>query len=234
MLQVLLIPEKTDAETAAVAEAWKRRGGEVRHLGKYWIKDDDLTKIPLAVYGNQTFSLILAQIYNFSLISPDDACIAELDQPWTGRTIELRTIEEINSAVFPVFIKPVVPKTFQAGVFQNYNAFEKVIRGLAQDEKILLSNIVAIEAEARSFVFEGQIMDLAVYEGEADIEEGKKFLTAFLQAHTSSLPKSLVIDLAFGSKTGWFVLEFNAAWGAGLNGCDADKVIDGIAGATIS
>lgn len=31
---------------------------------------------------------------------------------------------------------------------------------------------------------------------------------------------------------GWAVVEFNAAWGAGLNGCDAEKVLPGIVAAS--
>ncbi|WP_394337843.1 hypothetical protein [Chitinophaga silvisoli] len=41
------------------------------------------------------------------------------------------------------------------------------------------------------------------------------------------------MDLGFNEVLGWFVLEFNASWGAGLNGCRAEKVIDCILAATL-
>lgn len=49
-----------------------------------------------------------------------------------------------------------------------------------------------------------------------------------------SKPQAVVVDIAYSGQTGWFVLEFNACWGAGLNNCNADKVIECIIGATIN
>lgn len=65
----LLIPEKTDVEFGEVLSIWTARGGQLKRLGKYWIKDKELANSRLAIYGNQTFSLVLAQIYNVGLIS---------------------------------------------------------------------------------------------------------------------------------------------------------------------
>ncbi len=77
---ILLIPEKADIERTQVFETWINRGGTIQRLGKYWIKDEKLDSHPLAIYGNQTFSLVLAQIYNLSLVSPDDTLIVRLDK----------------------------------------------------------------------------------------------------------------------------------------------------------
>lgn len=38
----------------------------------------------------------------------------------------------------------------------------------------------------------------------------------------------------FGKQTVWFVPAFNACWSAGLNNCNAEKVIDCKIGATIN
>src|SRR4051794_36177974 len=123
----LLIPEKTDAEFEQVAAAWINRGGSVRRLGKYWIKDEALTNGNIAIYGNQTFALILAQIYGVELLSPDDTLIARLDHAWTKRNITIKVIGQLTDADFPVFIKPVIPKIFQAQVFKSWNSFREVI-----------------------------------------------------------------------------------------------------------
>ncbi|OQP68479.1 hypothetical protein A4R26_01345 [Niastella populi] len=63
---------------------------------------------------------------------------------------------------------------------------------------------------------------------------GRKFVSDFICVNKNELPKVVVIDIAFSGKTGWFVLEFNACWGAGLNGCKAVNVIDCIIDATIN
>ena len=40
-------------------------------------------------------------------------------------------------------------------------------------------------------------------------------------ARDSGVPSPCVIDVGLTRDRGWLVMEANAAWGAGLNGCDA-------------
>ncbi len=231
----LLIPEKTDAEFEEVFVTWTKSGGQIKRLGKYWIKDEELAKQKIAIYGNQAFAFVLAQIYNVDLLSPDDTLIARLNDKWTKRNVELKQIGQIVESDFPVFIKPVTPKMFLAGVFQTLADFKEITKGLHDTEEILVSNVVdSIEAEARSFVMDGVVKDIAFYEGSADLTSGKEFVTNFINDSKNELPNVAVIDIAFSQHTGWFILEFNACWGAGLNGCRADNVIDCIIGATIN
>jgi hypothetical protein len=241
METILLIPEKSDIEFEEVFATWTNNGGHIKRLGKYWIKDEALLNKKIAIYGNQTFAFVLEQIYGVELLSPDDTLIARLDIKWTGRNVQLRTIGDITELgditerEFPVFIKPVIPKIFVAGVFKTSAAFKEVIQGLPNEEQILVSSIVdPIQAEARSFIMNGEIKDLALYEGYGDLNEARIFLAEFLKNSSDDLPDTFVVDLAYNEHTGWFVLEFNACWGAGLNNCSAEKVIDCIINATIN
>ncbi|SEW51813.1 ATP-grasp domain-containing protein [Chitinophaga arvensicola] len=232
---ILLIPEKTDVELDGVFTTWKNRGGTIQRLGKYWIKDEILAKQRIAIYGNQTFALVLAQIYGVDLLSPDDTLIARLDNKWIKRDISLTQIGQIRESDFPVFIKPVIPKIFAAGIFDTITDFKKVTEGLSDEEMILVSSIVhRIKAEARGFIMNGVIKDLAIYEGTADLDPGRLFLTTFVNSYKDQLPEVVVVDIAYQEETGWFILEFNACWGAGLNNCNAEKVIDCIIGATVN
>jgi hypothetical protein len=231
-LPTLLIPEKTDVERELIFATWAKRGGIIKRLGRYWVKDEELAKQPLAIYGSQTFALVLAQIYDVNLISPDDSLIARLDKKWTKRSVQLKKMSELNSSNFPAFIKPLIPKLFQAGIFQTLSDFSKITEGLADSEEVLISNIIDITAEARCFEMNGIVNDVAIYEGSADLESAGKFLSEFLDENKNKLPKVVVIDLAFNDELGWFVLEFNSCWGAGLNNCIAEKVIDCIISAT--
>jgi hypothetical protein len=231
----LLIPEKTDIEFEQVLATWTNKGGLIKRLGKYWIKDDELARHPIAIYGNQTFALVLAQIYDVALLSPDDSLIARLENKWVKRNIALKEIGELRENDFPAFIKPVIPKIFAAGVFQTLSELKKVTSGLKDTEEILLSNIVDnIQAEARSYIMDGVVADIALYEGAADLVSGRDFLMDFIKDNKDKLPRVVVVDIAFTEKLGWFVLEFNACWGAGLNNCSADKVMECIIGATIN
>ena len=232
---ILLIPEKTDIEFEQVFATWTKDGGQIKRLGKYWVKDQELAKQKIAIYGNQAFAFVLAQIYNVELISPDDTLIARLGNEWTKRTIELKQIGQISEIDFPIFIKPVIPKIFVAGVFHTIADFREVTKGLEENEEILVSTIVEhIQAEARSFIKDGVVKDFAFYEGSGDLVSGRDFVSKFINDNKSELPNVAVVDIAFSKQTGWFILEFNACWGAGLNGCNAEKVIDCIIGATIN
>jgi len=230
---ILLIPEKTDVEFEQVFKIWTDNGGEIRRLGKYWIKDESLNGRKIAIYGNQAFSLVLAQIYNVELISPNDKDIAKLDAIWTKRKIEIKTISDVIETDFPIFIKPVIPKSFIASVFSTLEDFENATIGLEKTEELMTSTIVSdIRAEARCYLKNGVIKDIALYEGSADIKEGELFLQHFAEKNLDILPEVVVIDIAYSENLGWFVLEFNACWGAGLNNCNAEKVIYCIIDAT--
>ena len=234
-LPILVIPEKMDTEFEQVFVAWANKGGVIKRLGKYWIKEDILTEHPIAIYGNQTFALVLAQIYEVELLFPDDTLIARLEEKWTRRHIELKQIDQIAENNFPVFIKPVIPKIFTAGIFERITDFKQIVNGMANSEEVLMSSIVEpIEAEARAFILNGEIRDIALYEGFAELAAGRIFLTDFINSHKDQLPKAVVVDIAFNKLTGWFILEFNACWGAGLNNCNAEAVIDCIIEATIN
>jgi hypothetical protein len=232
---ILLIPEKTDIEFEQVFATWAKNGGRIKRLGKYWIKDEELANQPIAIYGSQAFALVLAQIYSVELLSPDDTLIARLEHIWTKRNIQLTQIGQLSASDFPTFIKPVVPKIFLAGIFQSEEDFRKATEGLPSEEEILVSTIVHnIQAEARCYVMDGVVKDLALYEGLGDLQEGEKFAVEFAKNNKDQLPRVVVVDIAWSELTGWFVLEFNACWGAGLNNCNAEKVIDCIIGATVN
>lgn len=77
-----------------------------------------------------------------------------------------------------------------------------------------------------------QIIDLAFYEGEGNLEEPQRFIEDFLVNSELPLPKTFVLGVGFNEKDGWFVIEFNSSWGAGLNFCNPEKVIECIRAAT--
>lgn len=232
---VLLMPEKRDTEFEQLAAAWAGMGGQVKRLGKFWVRDEEIAKYPIAIYGNQAFAMVLAQIYNLQLVSPNDAWIAELDNKWTKRIVQRKQIGQLAATDFPIFIKPVVPKLFLAGIFPSISVFKEKTYGLAATEEILVSDIVDdICAEVRCFILDGEVKDMALYEGSADLTNGESFVNEFIVGHKANLPQSVVVDIAYSKKLDWFVLEFNAPWGAGLNNCKAEKVLDCILAATMN
>jgi len=229
---ILLIPQKSDEERESVLSAWTSLGGKGQKLDKFWEKPADLENKKVAVYGNDTFALVIAEIFKLKLVSPDDSLIARLDRKWTKRTITEKQISEATETDLPKFIKPVTPKQFKGKVYNTIEEFRQETNGLLPTEKVLLSDIITVDTEARAFVLNRQLQDVAIYEGEADLQTAKKFLLEFLEDQSFDLPKTFVVDIGCNSEQGWFIIEFNSSWGAGLNNCDPKKVLESILEAT--
>lgn len=229
--ETLLIPEKADVERDAVAIAWKNQGGIVQAIGKFWQKPQLATN-QVCIYGNDTFALVLAQVLGKRLLSPQDEMIAEVSMDWIKRRVKIVSSDQVAQLHFPCFVKPVQPKLFAAQIHHTIQSLQTILQGLS-NPFLICSEVIEIEKEVRAFVLNGALMDLAYYKGEGDLNIPHQFMQDFLQQCSLSLPKAFVVDAGFNPTLGWFVIEFNAAWGAGLNGCNPTKVLPCIKAATI-
>jgi hypothetical protein len=123
-------------------------------------------------------------------------------------------------------VKPVTPKQFRGAVYISPEGLAAECRGLPQDTAVFVAETVTLTAEVRSFVLDGHVLDAAVYEGSAELAGASAFITELTP--TVRLPRTVVVDVGFVANRGWAVIEFNAAWGAGLNGRNATKVLPAI------
>ncbi len=231
--EILLIPDKPDIERDSVANTWIDNGGVVLRIGKFWERPDINSK-RISIYGNDTFSLVLAQVVGVQLMLLRDEIISQIDTKWTKRQIDVLDISKVTETLFPTFIKPVKPKTFSSRVYKNHADFLAETNGVEQNEIIIRSDIISVDSEVRAFILDGKILDSALYEGSADLNLANQFLIDFFGECSVDLPKSYVVDLGYNVTDGWFIIEFNSSWGAGLNSCKPDKVINGIREATIN
>ena len=225
----LLIPDKADTERDAIAREWESRGGTVLKLGRFW-SPPDVDRARVRLYGNDTFCLVLAQKLGLTLVSPPDDLLLTVDASLLKREVRGATLEQVASEAFPRFIKPLVPKVFRAAVWPGPEALAEECRGLAPDTPVLSSDVVSLRAEARAWVLDVRVRTCAVYEGDGSVTEAEAFLATV--AREAALPRTCVLDAALVEGQGWALLESNAAWGAGLNGCDAAKAVHCIAEAT--
>lgn len=225
----LLIPDKVDAERDALAAAFVRQGGLVYRLDRFW-EPPLLKPSSVRVYGPDAFCLVLQQKLGLTLHSPGDKLLLSVPREDLGRTLSLKTLGSITPGSLPAFVKPVVPKLFRAGVYSNVAALNEECRGLASDTAILVSEIVRFAAEVRCFVLGNRVLDAALYEGNGIPEEAAEFVTKLAQR--VAFPRAVVVDVGLIPDSGWAVVEFNACWGAGLNGCRAELVLPAIMGAS--
>lgn len=230
---ILFIPEKFDKERQDVLDTWISLGGVGFKVAKFWQEPIFDKKNKVVIYGNDTFALVLAQVLNVRLVTVDDTLIANFDIKWTKRKINITSLNKIEANVFPKFIKPVIPKQFKSKVYKDIQELIAETAGIAIEERIIISEIIQIEAELRSFVYNNKILDTAIYEGNADIAAAQYFLQEFIKSNSTKLPNTFVIDIGYNQLIGWFVIELNSSWAAGLNNCKATKVIDAIVSATV-
>lgn len=226
----LLVPDKADEERDAVCRAWRSRGGNIARLARFWEPPGTLQPQAIRLYGNDTFCLVVAQKLGLNLVSPPDDLPKSISRHWWQRDVRVMSLADVRVQPFPAFVKPIVPKQFTARVYASAAALDQECRGLESSIEVLRSAIVTFEAEARAFVLDGQVLDCAIYEGNAEIKAAEAFAQEFCDG--APLPVTCVVDVGLIKGQGWAFIEANASWGAGLNGCDADHVLPAIESAT--
>ena len=225
----LLIPDKPDVERDAVAKFFERCGGVVHRIGRFW--DPPIFEpSTVRVYGADAFCLVLQQKFGLSLCSPADDLLLAVPSRFLNRRVSRRSLGDIRPTDLPVFIKPTMPKQFRGAVYESTETISSECRGLRFDTAVFVSEAVTFRTEARSFVLDRAVLDAAAYEGTLEANGATEFVGTLAQS--MPLPRTVVVDVGFIDGRGWAVIEFNAAWGAGLNGCDAEKVLPAIVSAS--
>lgn len=225
----LLISDKPDPERDALAESFARRGGEVHRLGRFW-DPPSFAPETVRVYGADSFCLVLQQKLGFALCSPADDLLLRVPPRFLQRRLGRHTLAEAQAALLPAFVKPVTPKQFRGAVYTSADDLAAECRGLPDDTAVFVAETVTLTAEVRSFVLDGLVLDAALYEGTAPVAAAVAFIAESIRE--IALPRAVVVDVGFIPGRGWAVVEFNAAWGAGLNGCDPEKVLPAILAAS--
>lgn len=221
----LLLPDKADWERDSVAESFASGGGTVHRIGRFWDPPvfDPRT---VRVYGPDSFCLVLQQKLGLTLCSPSDELLLNLPTGFLKREITRHVLGGASVIAFPSFVKPVAPKQFRGAVYHSSAELAAECHGLSADTVIFVSEPVVFSAETRTFVSDGQVLDASVYQGKAEAAVARAFVESLTRA--IPLPRAVVVDVGLIDGHGWAVIEFNAAWGAGLNGCDAAKVLPAI------
>src|SRR4029450_12717872 len=159
----LIIPDKPDPERDAVAAAWEKTGGAVLRLGRFW-EPPALNPRFVRVYGNDAFCLVLQQKLGFELLSPPDDLLLRAPAEFLRRDVDLVALND-TALAFPRFVKSLVPKQIRSRVYSSREELEDECRGLQPSTSLIVSEVVKFQAEGRSFVLDGDVLDCAAYEG---------------------------------------------------------------------
>lgn len=225
----LVISDKRDPERDAVATAWEAGGGDVVRLGRFW-EPPPLDAGRVRVYGADAFCQVLAQKLGLTLVTPPDDLLLRLSPGVVKRSVHAIKVDEVETTTFPAFVKSHIPKLIRSRVYASATDLAGELRDLDSTTELLISEIVELDAEARGWVLDGEVLSIACYEGDGDLEAARKL--ALAAASETGVPSPCVVDVGLTPDRGWLVVETNAAWGSGLNGCDAVAAARCIARAT--
>lgn len=213
----LVISDKPDVERDAVADVWSAAGGDVLRLGRFW-DPPALHAARVRVYGADTFAQVLAQRLGLSLSSPPDDVLVRLSPTVTKRAVRACALAAAATIAFPSFVKSFIPKLIRSRVYASLADLLAETHGLEPDVELVVSEVVFFLSEVRAWTLDGEVCSIACYEGSADLADARMLASAVAQ--DPSVPAACVIDVGLTTDRGWVVIETNAAWGAGLNGCE--------------
>lgn len=201
-------------------EAWRFHGGETKTIESFW-RFEGSGRPGDGVFGGNYYCQVLAERIGLELALPNNLWLTQLSKFWTKRSIRLARLEEVR---WPAFVKPIDHECFPAGIYRDADSLlQRAWSPLMWDQLILLSEIVEIEAEVRTFVANGELKALGSYSGKPSLSQAAEFISSFLDSCNFGM--ACTIDLARIKGSGWALLEFNPCWASEIYSCDPKNVI---------
>jgi len=237
---LILSPRHTDDSQAlwraAIARQW-----DVHRLASWRIDEAAAAARDPFLYAEALFGPTLAEQLGVTLVDPPEDWLCRLPEQYCRRSIELSTLGEARCRSTRAFIKPPNDKSFPAAVYtpdQLPSAFDA-------DMAVLIAEPVAFESEFRCFVLDRAVRALSLYSrlgevipngpsSETERAALMEFVSGLLRDDAIDFPHACVVDCGPIEGRGWAVVELNAAWGAGIYGCNPDDVLDVVRAATIA
>ena len=242
MPTLIFTPRFTD-DSQALWKAAAALGWRTERLSG-WRVPEHLRPTPDAVlYGEALFGPALAEQLGIGLVDPPEDWLVRLPVEHRKRTITMSTLGAERGRGDAAFIKPPNDKSFPAGAYRG----AELPTGYADDMPVLVSEIVRWEKEFRCFVLDRRLCTYSLYSrwGELQDDEGfrsdptedrelEAFVGALLADSRVDLPRAIVVDVGRISGVGWACVELNAAWGAGIYGCDPKAALQVIGQASFN
>jgi hypothetical protein len=239
---LILTPRYTEDAQALWAAAG-RLGWKVERLPGWRVPEHLKHVHEPVLYAEALFGPSLAEQFGLQLINPAEDWLVSLPEEHRKRTISLSTMAQAQLLESPAFIKPPNDKSFPARVYTG----AELPRDYSADMSVLISEVVHWELEFRCFVLDRKLSTYSIYarHGELQRENGfvssdqenaalEQFMATLLSDTRVRLPKATVVDVGIIEGRGWACVEQNAAWGAGIYGCEPERVLNTLRFAAIA
>lgn len=240
LLAPRVTPDSVSIWKAALQLKWK-----VERLANWRVPCElRMPEGDVVVYAEPLFAEAVADQLDLILMEPPPEWLVELPARFRNRRVNLMTLAEARQISEPVFVKPAEGKVFEAKV---YNDASQLPPSESVDEKfpVLCSEPVTWQLEVRCFVQDRELIDLSPYwragtlsraeDGTWPFRYGEEeatraFVDLLLKAPDVSMPSAFVLDVGVIGERGWAVVEANPCWGAGLYGCEPQRVLEVLRG----
>jgi len=150
------------------------------------------------------------------------------------RQISLTTLGQARLSDHDAFVKPPNDKSFPAGVYRGTELPEEY----PEEMPVLVSEVVTWEKEFRCFILDRRLRTYSLYSRFGELQRDMEFassqeedlavetfVSTLLADARVDLPKATVVDVGYITGHGWACVEQNAAWGAGIYGCNPAEAL---------
>jgi hypothetical protein len=210
-----------------------RKGWVVERLQGWRVPDHLRTAARPVLYLEALMAPRIAAELGLTLLDPAEDWLPRLPEEYRRRSIRLTTLEEARTCAEPRFIKPPNDKSFPARVYRGAD----LPAGYADETPVLIADVVNWESEFRCFILDRHLRTSSLYSRHGELADDgdvsaaetaglSAFLDTFLNDPRVEVPRAAAVDVGIIEGKGWAVVECNAAWGAGLYGCDPAEVLE--------
>ena len=243
-MTILVLPPRYSEDSNTLWRAAVALGWRIERLQSWRLPEDFRPGGEVAIYGESLWANFVAEQLGVRLYEPPLDWLAGLALEFVGRKIEFCTLEDARNKTFPAFVKPAGEKSFEARVYRSADELPPNDDDQAS-VPVLVSEIVEWEVEYRCFVLDGRVETVSSYwRGDASTRDEQGFYPApsdelaAARAFAAHIVKEkargfdgmgAVVDVGRIRDFGWAVVEANPAYGAGLYGCDPERVLHVIA-----
>ncbi|WP_131817237.1 ATP-grasp domain-containing protein [Nocardia salmonicida] len=242
MPTLILSPRFTNDSVLMRGGAAVRAGWRVLRLSGWRIPPDTVAG-PAAIYGEVLFAEAVAGQLGLALLDVPEAWLPGLPPRFLRRELRVATLAAARAHPGPVFVKPADGRKGFAGQLYRAGAGLPSDDACPDDTPVYMAEPVTWQVEVRCFVLHGRVLTCSPYLREGSYTDGDWSLTVEERSAAKACveqllavapaPSAVVIDIGLIEGRGWAVVEANSAFGAGVYGCDPERVLEVLARACV-
>jgi hypothetical protein len=236
---ILLLSPRYSSDSRILRQAALQAGWHVERLGD-WSVPERLRGRKLIFSGEPSYMKVIAHKLSYALLDAPLDWLTHLPLLYRKRAIQFMTLAEARNLAHPTFIKPAGEKVFAAAVYSSSEPLPPADESISDTTPVLTSEPVSWDIEFRFFVRERQVTTFSSYwrvdhltrlddeTWEAlptEVADARDFMQALLANPSVPLPPAIAIDIGRIHDRGWAVIESNAAWAAGIYGCEPHQIL---------